>query len=1092
MSSYRTRVMSMIDRLVLLVAVLPFKAVYTLEMNRSENDSKVIALYAEMKDMMAVLLQLNDVKDPSATDIDGVTLEGRMQGLIKQTAEDIKKCANVCDVWSRMRLLARVLKAPFWESTFVDWVNLFAQRRTDFSFAMSVHMVRGVDNVSDKVDSLTRMMEERTERIIHFLQAYVPQDQKNLYDQVSRRGGAAAVLHDQRALQELVALSTVTETTDSTGGLSDRCNPADVHELQSDLWDPAEGAAQNLPTFERKLEMLQRHIVEDTEKVVIRESDRIIESVTAGPHDRILDKDIHAIWKDMGWRGSVKSRHFVLALHDFYHDRAAERTRNKAAFEAAHTPDPDAWTLGLIDVKRLQSISEAFDDDASGFVTVFEANRFTSSRPANWSLPHWIAYWAAGWQRSATIYKEKIHQILDSMFALKPWIHHQNRQMAERYLGEIWQQVMFVIMPLQPIELHDKVQHRFEAYAASEEQRIERNLETIRYRVDDLATLSIITGPGRIEKYLFPLLYLMLRRDLQILRTCRHDIVDKRDLLDCIDNLQTVVSACKKRRQSLKETFLHQNLRPDEQFRSRYCGIFEFTENWNEARKRLYSFQWAPVQYDQSSTVGDEGLSSSAALNYSLKEPYFPEIEQYNAKHFVETEADLRAESPVKEILGTWYGFMSREKTRAWPLGPMFTLDIHAADHGLNKFEAAGSMPDSWRGITFAVLGDVETTSHGATYYTLLLKFNVRAIVLEFRGQLSENRMRISGVWGGEEMDSSQPEVGPFVLTRMPPEVLSFRPAPWELEINKPRALWRFALSAVEHQVLRSSYSWKFFKRRRDTRNRYIEFCVRENYGRPLSPDESQGMRELYRSLSPRDARYYASVAEYQVLLTACVHEGFECDSCKGRIMGSRMVCLSCGPESMDTIDLCSDPRCLTSPVGPKQRSDLTSPHLPTHDIFQLRKTMHVRERQQNEVQARRALRRAHAMFEALLQDAGSANGLETSNTMHRALRCLGCDSSIRWPCWYCAECDDNVFICMTCDTKGGITKDRHLDTHTLVRCQARMTEEARISMEQRIEALETRLGSMHDSFNDRLEGVEAQLSRIQELLENVLLRPYS
>jgi len=106
-------------------------------------------------------------------------------------------------------------------------------------------------------------------------------------------------------------------------------------------------------------------------------------------------------------------------------------------------------------------------------------------------------------------------------------------------------------------------------------------------------------------------------------------------------------------------------------------------------------------------------------------------------------------------------------------------------------------------------------------------------------------------------------------------------------------------------------------------------------------------------------------------------------------------------------------------------------------------------------------------MFDDLasLQDAGSANGSETSNVMHRTLKCLGCENSVRWPCWYCAECDDNVFICMTCDTKGGITKDQHLDTHTLVRCQARLAEEARTSTEQRIEALETRLGSMHDSF---------------------------
>jgi hypothetical protein len=42
---------------VLVAAVLAFKAVYTLEAKRRDNEKKVIALYVEMKDMMAILLQ---------------------------------------------------------------------------------------------------------------------------------------------------------------------------------------------------------------------------------------------------------------------------------------------------------------------------------------------------------------------------------------------------------------------------------------------------------------------------------------------------------------------------------------------------------------------------------------------------------------------------------------------------------------------------------------------------------------------------------------------------------------------------------------------------------------------------------------------------------------------------------------------------------------------------------------------------------------------------------------------------------------------------------------------------------------------------
>jgi len=39
-----------------IVVVLAFKTVYTLEMRRRDNDKKIVALYAEMKDMMGVLL----------------------------------------------------------------------------------------------------------------------------------------------------------------------------------------------------------------------------------------------------------------------------------------------------------------------------------------------------------------------------------------------------------------------------------------------------------------------------------------------------------------------------------------------------------------------------------------------------------------------------------------------------------------------------------------------------------------------------------------------------------------------------------------------------------------------------------------------------------------------------------------------------------------------------------------------------------------------------------------------------------------------------------------------------------------------------
>jgi hypothetical protein len=86
----------------------------------------------------------------------------------------------------------------------------------------------------------------------------------------------------------------------------------------------------------------------------------------------------------------VKARHFVLALRDYYLEKLASEPGGVP--DMAHigtsainnSTNPDAWAIKYIDVMWVQPILEAFDDDASGFITISEVNRFTSSRPVDW------------------------------------------------------------------------------------------------------------------------------------------------------------------------------------------------------------------------------------------------------------------------------------------------------------------------------------------------------------------------------------------------------------------------------------------------------------------------------------------------------------------------------------------------------------------------------------------------------------------------------------------------------------------------------------------------------------------------------------
>jgi hypothetical protein len=73
-----------------------------------------------------------------------------------------------------------------------------------------------------------------------------------------------------------------------------------------------------------------------------------------------------------------------MALRDYFQEKWDAPPADGATASAPHNRSSDEWALAYLNVVRLQPISEAFDDDASGFVTVAEVNTFTTSRPLDW------------------------------------------------------------------------------------------------------------------------------------------------------------------------------------------------------------------------------------------------------------------------------------------------------------------------------------------------------------------------------------------------------------------------------------------------------------------------------------------------------------------------------------------------------------------------------------------------------------------------------------------------------------------------------------------------------------------------------------
>ncbi|PIL33406.1 hypothetical protein GSI_04028 [Ganoderma sinense ZZ0214-1] len=653
------------------IAVGAFKVVIELEIKRRDNDKKVNLLFLEMRNMMSVLLELQSVPADHAAK-DGKTIDVRLTDSVMRTANDIKECANVCDTYSKKRLLVKVLKGPIWDDTLKGFIQLFADRKAEFNFAIVIHTGMAIDRANDKLDALTTKME----LILKFFERCVPPSQRMLNTFIEQAGGLDAALQSQGVLQTLIerersfehipgavgvdyystqnpyysgyspiqphisgvagimasgrrrwpgfdyshtvesqrwrlrtSLSQASSAesqidpsspkltsiptppyptgmrpvylgpdrnarsrrkTRSHNVAADRREPefrdesSEVMILRQELsHTPSSEIEKNLEMFERKFEIQTRELAEEMTSVVVHEGDRVISSVLAGPHDKIIDPDLFEVWKDMRWRGIVKARHLVLAMYDYYlqkkedQDHASDqlKTRGIRSFDGI-----DAWTLEYIDLRHVQPIIEAFDEDTSGYVTIQEVNNFTTSRPQGWSLLHWMAYWAVGWRVCMTAYRDKILSTLDSMGDLLENILTPNRVKVLEYLEVVHPLVTKMVQSFQADTELLFLLPRFRAHMDQNEERLQKGLDTVKYQIDALDTLALINGRRGLERNVFPLLHLLLCRHYEIMKLGRIHILHPSELVDAQESLGIIQDAFQIRRNELSELFRQRRL----------------------------------------------------------------------------------------------------------------------------------------------------------------------------------------------------------------------------------------------------------------------------------------------------------------------------------------------------------------------------------------------------------------------------------------------------------------------------------------------------------------------------------------------------
>ncbi|KAG6828456.1 hypothetical protein H0H92_007865 [Tricholoma furcatifolium] len=1079
-------------------AVGAFSLVVTLDLSRRENDRKILAVKVQMQDLMKVFFELRHVEDPNQKGPDGLSVAERLGELVHLIAQDIKQCGSACDAYLKKGFLvsaehapviAKAIKASIWESRLAEFVTTFIGHRHSLELALHVHISHN-DVANEELESQggrLQAMDKKLDMLLLFRKLDTPRE-RDIQKFIDAHGGAKACISDERLLEELVLKSGESisrlsgrETGRRLNDLSDFRKRL-LRELQEDI---DEAFSRNMAHFEKKLDMQSKQLGD----FIQDETDLIINTILSGAHDRISDPDLQKIWKDMGWKGSVKARHFVLALHDFYTDQlssiesglpspATPTTHRSSLLAVSKRRQDDRWALAYINAAYVQPILEAVDDDGTGFVSIKEVNTFVAERP--------------GWQASMSHYKDKIYQLVQTMYQVLDYVLPSNRRAVDEYLfhPSFWRIELLLrsTRSVNPKVLSDPDLCKMtESYTVYEEARLDANLQDVAYELDTTATVSLVTGAGRIERYVFPLFYLLLRQHLKVMKLACSHVLDTEEFVTLNESLVSILLAVDQRIENVEAIFKQTHLDVQARLGNFAFGIFQLSYGDIKRIPAVNSFPtWTDPSGDTEAgfTLPDgdgRSLADDIPLNilkYGIQDGY--SITDY----YDFDKPSLDPNSELAQIEGTWTGHYCRRFGDDWVsciLRISIRLDpqpkiVGKGEDFARAFEFVGLVQSrtSYLEFNFIVDDDEERTTRTCS------------------GRLYKDSNTITAQWQTTVNGMREDWEQPFSLSRTPPSLLRFRYTPQQFQEDPVRSRWAFACSAALHMAQERLWSRRFLEDRTRERKRYVELTRRDLIVQmgltpqlPLTSAEKGELEYLREELHPSEARFYQALSEFEIQQLP-YHPTWGCDGCQRQITGSRILCLKCMSDDLsDNIDLCTS--CLNK--TPTQRNFT---HATSHNVLKVQHTLH-------DYHIVKLISAARAKIESAktLLRGSDAGRWSLTATIMKILKILvfGLAALVSFR----SILEEDTFICSECAVRNPASGSRHLSTHALLRiCKTPVLGEGQShdkhhnSLQQRLDALERRFV---DSFaalevreNERMTAlearVEARLSGIESRID--------
>ncbi|KAF8591024.1 hypothetical protein K439DRAFT_1611658 [Ramaria rubella] len=505
----------------------PFKATLSIILCKQTNDKRIVALILEMMHMMSPLTELSvRLLRVSRKDYEGTVtateqgVQGDFTRVLTVIKNDIEAGAKLANCFSKAPAWDRLLRGKEWSEQFQDLGKRFKKNRSDLQLALSLRTSLAVDGLQSKIDHIILLIQSSmglcftNEPSVVDVTTHPDGIHKSLYWTTSR---------------ELDEFRTLNNRTPEFGrGKLDMSGT------------PQNGASSGCKAKENH-------------------------DSTNDPYAYIEHPDIRKLWREMGWRMSVKTRKFVAGLYHHYLLQS----------------DPSSEATQWCQVRHLPRLNEVFDVDCSGFVRMQEVNAFTAGVPGGWELSQWIGYWVMALPVENWIYAVLIRGILMKLADLQLRVKQENVEAVNDYINGLpiaeLHMIIKAVTASHPSTIFQDSELRCLALAHRpiREAVLKDGLERVNYHVDcDNSGTLLLNGVSRIEQNLLPLLFLLLTRHSEIMNYACHMILAPLEMDVALESIDNVFKRVWQRVGELKESFRQRGQCVNDEFNTFSDGIY--------------------------------------------------------------------------------------------------------------------------------------------------------------------------------------------------------------------------------------------------------------------------------------------------------------------------------------------------------------------------------------------------------------------------------------------------------------------------------------------------------------------------------------